>query len=647
MLLIALSITAFYAITNLFVGLAFIKLLCRDQKPENHFPVYALIASAFLLGQGILANVWMLVGVASVFKASVIWGVLIGATIAGIFVVPSLYQPILYKMKDTMGQVWKLSLLWKFLLGLVTLLILLYGMRSITQPPTGDAQAFYMVLPKIMADSERLRPLLNIYHEFTQVGLFGEMHFAALMSIGDPHAAKFYVWFTSLALAILLLSLCARIGLSLQGQIIALIMLFTSSTFTYYITDGKVDIFGGALGIAAYYWAFYTGRDKNILPLILTGLFAGFSFVAKISNIPVILIGILMIVICNQWLRTRLEHDRAKKFLLCTAISYILISFFIFLSITPHFIKNGLLFGEPFAPFLFLRGAGTQWADQTWYSPETTRFILFTYPIAIIFGQYPMQGGNISALVLAFTPLLILLKKPVSLMQSRLFQVTMVATVSLITWMILRPSILAPRYIMATLLLFIPLAARGAENLIQRSSEYKSLKKVVAFSLVFSLFLFLNENLLIPKQFMKFLSGDLNECEGASAYCNSMTFISKYASPGDRIYIGGYYTYDLRPDLLQCMSGRADQGWSLLKTPWERWEYLFGHGLKYLLVQRSSHKSMLQSFDPDLAPPWLEVRQIYDDRETVIYSLHSNDSERRPRLSCKQVHMPAWDVVER
>ena len=644
--LIALSITAFYAISNLFVGTAFIRLLCTDRKPENHFPLYALLASAFLLGQGILANVWLLLGLASLFKGSVIWGILIGTTIAGIFVAPSLYQTIFYETKEMMRQVWKLSLLWKFLLALVTLLILLYGMKSIIQPPTGDAQAFYMVLPKVMADSERLRPLVNNYHEFTQIGLFGEMHFAALMSIGNPYAAKFFVWFTSIALAFLLLSLCGRIGLSLRGQIIALIILFTSSTFTYYITDGKVDIFGGALGVAAYYWAFCTGRDKKIMPLILTGLFAGFSFIAKFSNIPVILIGVLVVVIWNRWLQIPFEYDRPKEVLVKTITALILVVFFIFLSMIPHFIKNGVLFGEPFAPFLFLKGVGSQWGNQPWYSSETTRFILFTYPIAIIFGQYPMQDGNISALVIAFMPLLILLKKPASLMQSGLFQITMVAIIGLITWMIVRPSILAPRYIMATLLLFIPLAARSAENLMEGNWGQKYLKKVAALSLVFSLFLFLGQNSLIHKQFIKFLSGNLNECERAGAYCNSMTFINKYASPGDRVYIGGYYTYDLRPDLLQCMLG-PDQGWSSLKTPWERWEYLFSHGFKYLVIQRSSHKSMLQSFDLDMAPSWLQVRQIYDDQETAIYSLYSDDPKHSPRLVCRQVHRPGWDVVER
>ena len=111
--------------------------------------------------------------------------------------------------------------------------------------------------------------------------------------------------------------------------------------------------------------------------------------------------------------------------------------------------------------------------------------------------------------------------------------------------------------------------------------------------------------------------------------------------------MGGYYTYDLRPDLLQCMSGCADEDLSLLKTPWERWEYLFDHGFKYLVIQRSSHQSMLRSFDPDMVPSWLQVRQIYDDQETAVYSLYSDDPKHQPRLVCMQVRRPGWDVVER
>lgn len=655
MLIISSTYTLFYAVANLFLGITLIRVLCPGHKPERSFPLYALIASGFLVGQGVLANVWMLLGLACWFKASAIWGILTMSIIAGGFAIRGMFQPVLYKIKTSVYNVRKLSLSWKLLLFLVILLVLHYGTGSVIRPPTGDAEAFYMVLPKIMAGSERLCPQAN-YYAFSQIGLFGEMHYAALLSISNPHAAKCFVWFTSLAVGVLLVSLCARTGLALRGQIIALIMLFTSSTFTYYITDGKVDVFGGALGLAAYYWALYTGRNDEVLPYILAGLFAGFAIVAKLSYMPVILVGVGLIVIWNVWLRIRLDKDNARRHLFGTGVRLTLLGSFLVLSIIPHLIKNGMLFGEPFAPFVFLNGTRNQWVDQAWFSPENTKFLLLTYPLGIVFGQYPMQMGNMSALVLAFTPLVFLLKRPVSLMQSRLFQITLVAIVCLATWMIVRPAIMCPRYILSALLLFIPLGARGAENLLQTNYEYQFLNKVVYFSLLFSLFLFLNQRPRPLQQFIKFLRGNIQDCEMASEYCNPLSFINKVSSRGDRVYAGAYYLYYLRPDLLQCMCSPHDHGrgsfgtlmerWGRFKTSEERWEYLFDRGFNYLLVQKASHKGLLQFFNPDNVPSWLTVKEIYNDSGTIIYSLDSKDSAHNPQFVCMQVHGPAWDVVE-
>ena len=654
--LITLTYTLFYAGANVLLGLMVIRLLSFRHKPEDSFPLYAVIASGFLLGQGILANVWLLLGLVSLFKSFSIWGILIMAVIAATFVLHGLFQLALVRAKITLSHVGRLPLSWKLLVALVILLILHYGIGSIINPPSGDAEAFYMVFPKIMAASERLIPQPN-YYDFSQIGLFGEMHYAALMSIGNPYAAKCFVWFTSVALAVLLVSLCARTGLALRGQIIALIMLFTSSTFTYYITDGKVDLFGGALGIAAYYWALHTSRDDKILPYILTGLFTGFACIAKFSNIPVITVGVGAIVIWNAWLRIRLEKDRPKtRHIAGTAVGLILLGSFLIFSIIPHLTKNGVLFGEPFAPFLFLNGSGNRWVDQAWFSPETTEFLLLTYPLGIVFGRYPMQGGNISALVLAFTPLFFLLRKPVSFMQSRLFQITMIAIAGVITWTITRPAVICPRYILSTLLLFIPLAARSAENLFQTNYEYQLLNKMVYFSLLFSLFLFLNQKPRIHDQVIKLLKWNPHECEKASGYYNSLTFLNKLCSPGSRVYFGGYYSYFLRADLLQCMCRPDDygpgsvrtleEGWGCFETSEERWEYLFNRGFNYLLIQKASHRDLLQFFNWDNVPSWLTVKQIYSDSGTIIYSLHPKDSIHNPQFVCMESNAPAWDIVE-
>jgi len=57
----------------------------------------------------------------------------------------------------------------------------------------GDGAAFYMVLGKIIAYSHRLVPMPG-YERFTMIGLQGELHFAALMVLHSPEAAKLFSW---------------------------------------------------------------------------------------------------------------------------------------------------------------------------------------------------------------------------------------------------------------------------------------------------------------------------------------------------------------------------------------------------------------------------------------------------------------------
>src|SRR5438067_1966240 len=76
-----------------------------------------------------------------------------------------------------------------------------------------------------------------------------------LLLLGSDRAAKLLVWSNSLVVAIMLLAICARVGLRRRGQLIASAILFTSIAFILIIPDGKVDLFAAAMGMGAFYWA--------------------------------------------------------------------------------------------------------------------------------------------------------------------------------------------------------------------------------------------------------------------------------------------------------------------------------------------------------------------------------------------------------
>lgn len=639
MAIVHLFLTLFYSIACLLLGLSVIKILFHQKILEKHFSTYPLLASAFLLGQGILTSAWIILGLSSFFKSYVIWAILIFVTLIGILISWSLFPRFKAEIKESWVQLIQLPLPWKILVFFTCILILLCGMKDIVMPPSGDAEAFYMVLPKIMAYAERLMPQSN-YYEFTQIGLFGEMHYAALMSIGSPAAAKFYVWFTSLALAVLLLATCAETGIQTRGKIIALIILFTSSAVIINMTMGKVDLFGAALGLAAYYWAIKTNIKPELPAWVLTGLFTGFAMIAKFSNIPLVLPGVLVIILWNCLFFDELDNQGikgllTKRFFIKYSSALVVIGLCIIVAALTHLLKNQALFGEPLAPFVFFKTGGHRWAEQVWYSPETTRYILLTYPIALVFGQYPMQGGDISALLLAFIPLSLFMIRKFHPLKNRLFQVTCIAVIGIVTWMIFQPSILAPRYILATLLLLVPLAARSAEYVFEASNRYKILKVTVYLSLIFFIFISLLQHYQTPNQFKRYLTGRLQECELADPYCNGLSFINSIASSEERIYVSGYCTYFLRPELLLQLSSPEERNEVAMKNPKLRWEHLFNKGFKYLLVQKSTHASALKFFDASNSPAWLDIKQIFNDKETVIYSLSSNDPDKKQGISGK------------
>ncbi len=632
--------TVFYVLASLIIGLVLIKAIIFVLKIDTNFQVNLFFSTGFLLGQGILANLWLLLGLYSCFKFLVIIGILSITIFIGFYYVKDYYLQFIRKVKETFYEIKGLSVTWKVLLFILLFSVFIYGLASIVYPVMGDAEAFYMVFPKIMAASEQLKPQPN-YYEFSQIGLFGEMHYAVLMTIGSPQAAKFFVWFTGLVLAGLLLSFCAIASLETRGQIAALIILFTSSTFTNFLYDGKVDVFGGALGLAAYYWALQTGKKFGYLAYVLTGLFAGFSIIAKFSNIPVILSGIILIMIWNHWPQLK----RGEKIHSLVLGPFILVGLTFIIAIIPHLIKNWVLFKEPFAPFFFFKSKGANWADQAWFSPKTTKFILMTYPVALVFGQYPMQGGNLSPLILAYMPLLILKKKAQWFLSKNLLQITIVAIFGLITWMIVRPAVISPRYILATLLLFIPIVAWCAEK-ITVTDFSPFLRKTVFISLFLALLIALLPVRPVPEKFAKWISNGCRESDCSNGNYKPLSFINEIASPGDRVFFGGYYTYYLRADLLQCMNEPNESEFYNLKTPAKRWNYLFDHGFKFLVIQKSSHGSLFDESKIYPIPSELVVKKIYDLKDTMIFSIAANSKTLQPRFGTRQQPYPAWEVYQ-
>jgi hypothetical protein len=289
------------------------------------------------------------------------------------------------------------------------------------------------------------------------------------------------------------------------------------------------------------------------------------------------------------------------------------------LAILPHLIENYVLFNNPIAPFNL---SGMGWADQTWFGPETTRRIVLTYPLALTFGKYWAQYGNLSPLVLAFLPLSILLPRHRSLLASSLAAITLAASAGLICWVILRPSLLSPRYILATLLLFIPLAARAAEHISRSNPKQHWFGAGILAAIIVTVGmvnLYFVQITFFPKNTARYLVGRMSECERDGVYCLAMEALNKQAEPG--MVFG--------------------------KTSEERWLGIYKRGFRYLLADRIAHSKMIEDLNIDQPPPWLQIVPIFEVAHLSVYQLDFDDPPGEPLVECLQVSPPAWDVVAR
>ena len=648
MILVTIGVCLFYILACL--GLGSLLLRCLHVRSQNQVMAASLakLSTAFLLGQGGLAVVWLALALSAIFSPQVVTAISLLSILGGARLAwPSFYTGIrsLWSgLSDLKRETW----IWRLVAFATLSLILVEGVGALVMPPIGDAEAFYMAISKVIADSHRLIPLSG-YEQISQIGLQGELHYAALMSLVNPEAAKLFVWPTSLALTLMLLAIGSQVGIKKRGQWIMLAILFTSTAFIYVIPDGKVDLFGAAMGIAAFYWALRSGESHDTIALRLAGLFGGLAVVAKFSNLVALVPSVLFLIV---WQRISSHRDEtARKRIISMTTAALSFCFWMLPAIIPHLFKNALLFSQPLAPFIAMPGQA--WLDQIWFSPEVTRRIVMTYPLALVFGQYPMQYGNLSPLLLAFAPLAMKLPQSYLTMNSQLVRLTIAALLGVILWVILRPSIIAPRYILATLLAFIPLAACGAGYVV----EMESTPRWLSIGILICLFATIGTVALprisaVAKPLRAFAAGQAVTCNPMDARCRAINLVNQRAMPGDRVYLGTWYRYWLRPDLLQCISNRDDMTTPGLGNAEAQWTHLYERGFRYLIYERrypygTSNSSMADVLDASQAPAWLAITPLLIQDDYVALHLESRDPSRLPLMTCRQVQGPAWDVVKR
>ncbi len=348
---------------------------------------------------------------------------------------------------------------------------------ALTYPKT-DALAYYLAQPKLVAAMNGYKPLPQ-YESFATLSLIGEMPFAVMYLFGGDTwgqvMSKLSMWPVAVANLMLLWALGRRLALSINGSWLLVAAGLTSSAFMLVAWDGKTDLVAlqYALGAALLVPGRASGRALPAAGSILGALAAG-AVIAKFSYALV-----LPFCLGVPILRSYGKHWRGLLAFCLRAGCAALIVFAL-----GWWIKNLILFHEPFAPFFLFHKATPSFSlEQVWFKPEDVRWIVATYPLAVTFGVYPMQHGGVSALWLMLLPALGTAPWRNSRARPALW-LAIGSLAGLLAWMLTRPSVIAPRYFLPALLLPLPFLIHGYDAWLQRRSPMAPLAEIATSALL-------------------------------------------------------------------------------------------------------------------------------------------------------------------
>lgn len=598
-----------------------------------------LVASSFLTGAAVISALLTILGLIGQLRSLPLILVLLPGAV-GLMLGRKNLHDLMYASLDAL-RAFRMMPLWLLLIGgLTVLLALSSGIGAWVLPPKGDAAAFYMVYPKIIAATGLLESMHGPFQFFSVIGLPVELHYAALMVLADAHAAKFFMFPIAVSVGVMLGGIVRLCGGGIAAVTLAWAMLFSSYTFHHYVYDGKVDLAAAAFGLAAVYWLLRGTKSRvTVLACGVAGWFAGLATAAKFSYLLVLGVSLTALLAWRLLVSRSQETSLGDSAVSLARVSGVMIIAAI-VAWLPQLLKNGMLFNAPLAPFLGGQGDANL-LSQVWFSSDDTRKILLTYPFALVFGRYPMQGGGLSFLFLAFLPFLIWSSRPTSWRKSMTVAITIAGLSGILAWMLLRPSVIAPRYILASLLLFVPILAIAAEDVLAKKAAPQILRVGTTLTVLSAIAASFWHLLPIPSAIISGIGSKGNTCSLASPECDSFQKLSEIARPGDRLLIASYYPYWLTPAELQCRDTLDEQRGIPDRAHLVHW--LQSRGFAYVAVDPTVSRKLAADLQQLAMSNAADVHELPGGTAVKLYHINS---DRPGHVRCVEATPGRWSLQE-
>lgn len=538
--------------------------------------------TSFALGLVLLWSLlFILVMIPGGFNRTTVSLFFIVSIVSGIRPLLACLQDIFKKCRFDQAAIPSFSIWW--ILGIIALILLAWKVILSSLPFFGDASAFYMVLPKVIAYSKGMVSLQG-WEKIIQLGVAPAMHSAAAMLLFGEKTVAFFLFSLFIGALGLSIEIGRLVGLSYRGLLLLAAMMLASSAVYYPALGGNIGYFSIFPSISAVYWCFHIANYKYRSAAIC-GILLGGGIYAKLSTAPTLVV-IVMAMIFWSWFRNNAVTRKNVLVLSKILVFVIFISFFAYF---PNLIMNGLMYQKPFLPFYpYSDILSNQGQCRSHYDMIG---LILSYPFALTWGFYALQFGRISPAVIALYPSFLIIQNKKALLKSPACIVALIGFLSLVLWIILFPRNISPRHFVPTTILLMILPAKCGEILLCPGTRFRWAK--IAGKVCIPLIL-LSSILQTPRGFSlttDYLFGPYDWESPAEGYLRCPAAISKEVSGGERVLVASFYIYPLSSEQISTMySSQEREALKSLSSGEKRWSHLYEEGVRYILID-SAHAS--------------------------------------------------------
>lgn len=593
-----MAIALAYAAALAGIGGWALRAIAGDRWPVLARTRLAAAAWSFTFGQGAVGVLWLLVGLWSRITAPAVWCVIAAGVLAA--------GALGFALRRAAGP--PLPLEYRATAIAVAAIAALGVAGALLPTRTDDALRNYLVMAQLIAHEGRVTFQAANPPMFGLFPLGQELHWAALLLVGNTASAAVFDALGSAATLAAIAVLAAAFGADRRVQVLAVAVVASMPAYATLVGVLKVDNAATAFGVMAF--AALAALGSTPRGALLSGLMLGFALGNRLTDailVPAWLFGL--------W-RLRPASERWDARAWTSAAAGVLIA------AGPSFLKNWILARAPFAPLF--GGHDAFWSHEFAWRVGGLNLAWSDVPIVPLlwtFGERPMMMGTVSPLYLGLLPAAYLLRRSATM--RRAARPGLLAAIALATTVVGQPQSLHTRHHFVALAL---LAVFAGAAFVRLAASLRSRAWLAWLPLAGLLALWTVAGGWRALEAAKYLTGRKTS---AAHYARTPGFavarwLSAHVAADERVALSRFFGYRafVRPDILTGSESRDE-----LQATWrargrradyaaEDWREAVDRGFSRVVLPTPGVEASLRSW-PAGPPPAV----VYSDPQYSVVAL--------------------------